>query len=162
MGRRGVYKFSCYTFSMNSDCVYCSSPDIQARAITKNDLAWAFPTNIPITPGHVLICPVRHVEKFEELTDQEKAAIFELASKIKEALKKLFGAEGFHHAWNEGKIAGQSVPHFHLHIVPRKQGDEGIAEYEPRKFLYRPGSREATPEAELRSVAEQIKEIIKK
>jgi len=66
--------------------------------------------------------------------------------------------KGFHHAWNEEKVAGQSIPHFHLHIVPRKQGDEGITEYEPRKFLYRPGSRETTPEKELQAITLQIKE----
>jgi len=135
-------------------------PDIKERKITGNDLAWAFPTNIPITPGHTIVCPVRHVEKFEELTEDEKTAIFELSLKIKKALKKLFGAEGFHYAWNEGKVAGQSVPHFHLHIVPRKQGDEGITEYEPRNFLYRPGSRETTPEEELKAVAAQIRHFI--
>lgn len=57
-------------------------------------------------------------------------------------------------------MAGQTVPHFHLHIVPRKQGDAGILEYEPRKFLYRPGSREEGPEAELQSVAAQIRAVL--
>jgi diadenosine tetraphosphate (Ap4A) HIT family hydrolase len=103
------------------DCVFCTLPELKTRTIVRGDLAWAFPTNIPITPGHV---------------------------------------EGFHQAWNEGKVAGQSVPHFHLHVVPRKQGDEGITEYEPRKFLYRPGSREETPSQELESIAKQIKEKI--
>jgi histidine triad (HIT) family protein len=141
-----------------TDCVYCTSPEIQNRAIFRDGLVWAFPTNIPITPGHILICPIRHVSRFEDLTQGEKNAIFNLAVKMKTALKKLFGAEGFHHVWNEAKVAGQSIPHFHLHIVPRKQGDEGIAEYEPRKFLYRPGSRETTPENELQAVSKQIKE----
>ena len=77
---------------------------------------------------------------------------------MKTVLKNLFDAEGFHHVWNEGAVAGQSIPHLHLHIVPRKNGDVGITEYEPRKFLYRPGSRESTPEDELRVVAEQIKD----
>ena len=107
-------------------------------------------------PGHVLVCPIRHVERFDQLTREEKDAIFYLSENLKEVLKELFGAEGFHHAWNEGKIAGQSVPHFHLHLVPRKESDTGIVDYEPRKFLYRSGSREATPEAELKVVAEQI------
>lgn len=135
-------------------------PEVQERAIVREDLAWAFPTNIPITPGHTIVCPVRHVERFEELTGEEKEAIFGLAMRLRGALKDRFAAEGFHFAWNEGKIAGQSVPHFHLHIVPRKAGDEGITEYEPRKFLYRPGSRETTPEAELRDVARQVREAL--
>ncbi|HVO28509.1 MAG TPA: HIT family protein [Candidatus Paceibacterota bacterium] len=138
------------------DCVYCTLPEIKARMIKSNGLAWAFLTNIPITPGHTLVAPVRHVQKFKELTDDEKAAIFKLMEEVKGALGELFGAEGFHHAWNEERIAGQSIPHFHLHIVPRKQGDEGITEYEPRKFLYRPGSRETTPEAELQDISKQI------
>jgi len=140
------------------DCAYCNLPEIKERAIFRGELAWVFPTNIPIVPGHVLVCPVRHVEKFEELTSEEKNAIFALAENTKIVLRELLGAEGFHHAWNEGKIAGQSVPHFHLHLVPRKEGDAGIVDYEPRKFLYRPGSRDATPEAELKSIASEISE----
>jgi histidine triad (HIT) family protein len=143
------------------DCVFCTLPELKERTIVRDDFAWAFLTNTPITPGHTLIAPVRHIQNFEELTQQEKEAIFNLVPKIKMALKESFGAEGFHHAWNEAKVAGQSVPHFHLHIVPRKQGDEGITEYEPRKFLYRPGSREATPEEELKAVTEAIKSKIK-
>jgi histidine triad (HIT) family protein len=138
------------------DCIYCTLPEIKARTLKRNELAWAFLTNIPITPGHTLVAPVRHVQKFEELTSEERAAIFALATEVKEALRATFGAEGFNHAWNEGSVAGQSIPHFHLHIIPRKVGDEGITEYEPRKFIYRPGSREATPEAELQAISKEI------
>jgi histidine triad (HIT) family protein len=139
-------------------CVYCEKPEIQERTIIKNELAWAFPTNIPIVPGHVLISPIRCVAKFEDLTGEEKAAIFDLQAKLKVALTKLFGAQGFNIAWNEGKLAGQSVPHFHLHVLPRKEGDTGITEYEPRKFLYRPGERETTPEEELAEISKLIKD----
>ena len=62
---------------------------------------------------------------------------------------------------NEGISAGQDVPHVHLHMVPRKKGDAGIYEYEPRKFLYRPGSREKTPEDELKKIVEQIQKSLK-
>ena len=142
--------------SVKPNCVFCDMPAIKERALIKNDLAWAFLTNIPITSGHTLISPVRCVESFEDMTSEEKAAVFELRDTLIPVLKKVFGAEGFHFAWNEGKVACQNVPHFHLHVVPRKKGDEGITEAEPRKFLYRPGSREDSPEAELRKVAEMI------
>lgn len=138
-------------------CAFCEIPAVKERTIVKNKFAWAFPTNIPITPGHVLIAPVRCVASLGEMTRAEITAIFALRAKLVPVLKKVFGAEGFHFAWNEGKVAGQNVPHFHLHVVPRKLGDEGITEYEPRKFLYRPGSREDSSEAELRKVVEIIK-----
>lgn len=142
------------------NCPYCTLPEIKERQIVENDLAWAFLTNIPITPGHTLVVPKRCVAKYEDLTKEEREAIEELRMKIVNALTKLYGAEGFNIAWNVNKIAGQSVPHFHLHIVPRKEGDEGIYEYEPRKFLYRPGSRETTPEAELKATSEEIKQAV--
>jgi diadenosine tetraphosphate (Ap4A) HIT family hydrolase len=130
--------------------------------IVENGLAWAFPTNMPITPGHVLVVPKRCVAKYEDLTAEEKLAIEDLRAKLVAALKKVFGAEGFNFAWNEAKLAGQSVPHFHLHIVPRTEGDAGVYAYEPRKFLYRPGSREETPESELGEVANQIRSAIER
>ena len=138
-------------------CAYCEIPDIQKRSIIRNEFAWAFPTNIPVVPGHILVAPVRCVALFEDLTNEEKHAIFTLRDQLKKALTKAFQAEGFNYAWNEGKLAGQSVPHFHLHILPRKEGDTGITEYEPRKFLYRPGSREETPEAELQDISNIIR-----
>lgn len=138
-------------------CVYCTNPDIKAREIIGDNLAWAFPTNIPIVPGHVLVAPRRCIAKYEDLTDAERRAIETMRQKMASVLKKVFAAEGFNFAWNDGKLAGQSVPHFHLHILPRKEGDTGITEYEPRQFLYRPGYREASPEAELREIGRLIR-----
>ena len=139
------------------NCAYCTLPEIRERTIIENKLALAFPTNIPITPGHTLIIPKRCIFKYEELTKDEKEAIEELRIKIIKALKKSFDTDGFNFAWNDGKIAGQSVPHFHLHIIPRKEGDTGILQYDPRKFIYRPGERETSPEAELLAISNLIK-----
>src|ERR1043166_1063684 len=138
-------------------CPFCDDPKIRERSILREELAWAFPTNIPIVPGHTLIAPTRHVALWSDMTAGEQAAILGVLKRIQDALKKSFGAQGFNVAWNEGVDAGQSIPHFHLHVLPRKRGDTGITEYEPRKFLYRPGSREPSPEAELRSVADTIR-----
>lgn len=141
-------------------CAYCEIPAIREREIVRNEHAWAFPTNKPIVSGHVLIAPIRCVATLEEMTLEEVQAIFDLRERIKQALTKAFGAQGFNYAWNDGMLAGQSVPHFHLHILPRKEGDSGITEYEPRKFLYRPGERESSPEAELLGVSQLIKDVL--
>ncbi len=132
--------------------------DIKNRIIIENDLAYAFPTNMPIVPGHILIVPKRQVEAIEKMTEDEIMAVLDLAEELKPALMELFGVTGFNHAWNEGKDAGQSIPHFHLHLIPRKPKDTGIHQYDPRKFLYRPGSREISPEKELHEVAELIRD----
>jgi len=133
------------------------SPGIKERVIARNDLAFSFLAYMPIVPGHSLICPIRVVESCDELTLDEWQAIIELQQIICRGLKKAFGAEGFNFAWNQGENAGQSVPHFHLHVVPRKSGDAGILQYEPRVFLYRPGSRAVSPEEELVQTAKFIK-----
>ena len=70
---------------------------------------------------------------------------------------KVFNAEGFNYAWNEGVLSGQTVNHLHLHILPRIKNDTGITKYEPRKFLYRPGIRPTSPEQELIEIASLIK-----
>ena len=141
------------------NCVFCTNPEVKEREIVRNDYAWAFPTNIPIVPGHILICPIRCVDNFNDLTREEVVAIFALQKKLKKSLQEAFGAEGFNYAWNENRVGGQAVPHFHLHMLPRKEGDAGITEYEPRKFLYRPGSREKSTDNELESIVKEIKKF---
>ncbi|MFA6466482.1 MAG: HIT family protein [Patescibacteria group bacterium] len=143
-----------------NNCLYCNDKDIKSRVIFEDNLVMVFPTNIPITPGHLLICPKRHISKIDALSDEELKAIKDLIVRLKNTLAKTFGAEGFNVALNEGQSAGQSIDHLHIHIVPRKAGDAGIYEYEPRKFLYRPGSRNTSPENELREITELIKKNI--
>lgn len=140
-------------------CSFCTTPDNREREILRNDLVWAFPTRTPIVPGHTLVCPIRCIATFEELTSEERSAIFEAMTSIKNSLRKGFGAKGFNHAWNENVVGGQTVPHFHLHILPRTEQDELMYGFEPRQFLYRPtANREVPPQQELREVASLIKE----
>lgn len=140
--------------------IFSTSLKAKQRQVAENATAWAFLTNIPITPGHTLVVPKRVVATVDELTQAELLDIFALASQVRTGLKQLYGAEGFNSAWNEGEGYGQSIPHFHLHIVPRTPGDNGIVDYEPRVFLYRPSSREESPHDELLSVANDLKRTI--
>ena len=126
----------------------------EGRVFVENEHAFAFPTNIPITPGHSLVCPRRVVETIDELTTEELVSLFELLDLVKGGLRAVVGAKGFNCAWNEGgKSYGQSVPHLHIHVVPRTPGDAGIYNYDPRQFLYRPGNREEAS-------AEALKEFV--
>lgn len=133
------------------------NPTIKERTIECNHLAFAFLSHMPIVPGHLLICPIRIVPSCEELAIEEWQAILDLQHRVCHALRKTFNAEGFNFAWNMGEMAGQTVSHFHLHVVPRKTGDTGILQYEPRVFLYRPGSREVSPLEELGQTAALIR-----
>jgi diadenosine tetraphosphate (Ap4A) HIT family hydrolase len=132
-------------------------PEIAARTYLENDLAYTCLTYIPITPGHSLIIPRRTVDRFELLTPEELAAIHALTAETTWRLQDILGAEGFNFAWNQGADYGQSIPHFHLHVVPRTPEDAGVVGYEPREFLYRPGSREPSPEHELAALASQLR-----
>jgi len=141
-------------------CVFCDDAEVHSRIIVENEYARAFPSNKPIVPGHVLIVPKRHAALVGDLSREEIMAVFELREQIAKALQETFSAQGFNSAWNEGEHAGQSIPHFHLHIVPRKKGDSGITKYEPRDFLYRPGSRRESSQQELREIAAFIRSAI--
>lgn len=137
-------------------CPFCTQNDIRERVIIWNSYAWAFPTHTPIVPGHILICPVRCVPRMDDLTTEELLSLLQLQAALKPALKEVFQAEGFNFAWNESRVAGQTVPHLHLHVVPRRKGDTGIHDYEPRRYLYRPGSREPSTDAQLKGVTYSI------
>ena len=132
-------------------------PEISYRVVAQNAFAFAFLNYTPIVPGHVLICPRRVVTTIAELTPQELEAILELQQAVSIALTKTLDAQGFNYAWNEGSLAGQTVPHFHLHVVPRKVGDAGILGYDPRQFLYRPGVRPTSPQEELENITDLIR-----
>jgi len=132
--------------------------DITSRMVAENELAFAFLNKMPILPGHTLICPKEPLASSEQLTPAIWADILKLKEVVCLKLKKVLGAKGFNFAWNENLIAGQTVPHFHLHVVPRKENDEGIAQYEPRVFLYRPGSRADSPKQELITLSQELRE----
>lgn len=77
----------------------------------------------PIVPGHVLVIPKRVVAKFADLTDDEVADLWTSARRIGAALQRELGAPACTYAIQDGKEAGQTVLHVHVHVVPRRPGD---------------------------------------
>jgi histidine triad (HIT) family protein len=78
----------------------------------------------PINPGHVLLMPKRHVETLAELNHQELWSLIKITQKLVKAVEKAVSPEGLNLMINQGTAAGQVVPHFHLHIIPRNSGDK--------------------------------------
>ncbi|RPA80912.1 HIT-like protein [Ascobolus immersus RN42] len=77
----------------------------------------------PLLPGHVLVIPKRVVPKTTDLTPAEITDLFQTVQVVQNALIKAYKAEGFNIAIQDGPVAGQTVPHVHVHVIPRHKGD---------------------------------------
>ncbi len=109
---------------MNSPdtCIFCSLPP--QRVIDADGPCIAFLDGFPVTEGHTLIIPLRHVASFRDLDDAEIAAVHRLARRLaQELLDADPSITGFNFGANDGPDAGQSVFHCHFHLIPRRHGD---------------------------------------
>ena len=122
-------------------CPFCCVP--HARIVEQSDLAfWIFDA-YPVSPGHSLIIPTRHTSSYFDLSENERAAMLALLDRAKESLDQELAPHGFNIGINDGSAAGQTVPHLHMHLIPRFEGDVadprgGIRWVIPEKEKYWP------------------------
>jgi diadenosine tetraphosphate (Ap4A) HIT family hydrolase len=102
-------------------CPFCNQEN--SRVILANDHAMAIYDSFPVTPGHTLIIPKRHISSLFEATREEQAALFDLLSAMRQLLLKERNPAGFNIGINDGPAAGQTVMHLHIHLIPRYAGD---------------------------------------
>jgi diadenosine tetraphosphate (Ap4A) HIT family hydrolase len=102
-------------------CPFCTLAD--SRIVASNDFALVIRDGFPISPGHTLIIPRRHIGSFFELTGGERTSLLVLLDQAKEDLDGKFQPDGFNIGINDGAAAGQTVPHLHIHLIPRYLGD---------------------------------------
>ncbi|HBA88512.1 MAG TPA: HIT family protein [Geobacter sp.] len=105
----------------STTCPFCTIDE--SKNVLENDRAVAFYDNFPVTPGHALIVPRRHIASFFEATKEEQAALFELVSEMRERVLAERAPDGFNIGINDGTAAGQTVMHLHIHLIPRYAGD---------------------------------------
>lgn len=105
---------------VNGVCVFCA-PD--RPLLAENALARAFLDRNPVSPGHALIVPKRHVRTIFDAAPDEYAACFLLARDVRELLQRSHAPDGFNLGVNCEVAGGQSVWHAHLHLIPRYRGD---------------------------------------
>ncbi|QDZ26569.1 HIT family protein [Noviherbaspirillum sp. UKPF54] len=102
-------------------CPFCSLPSV--RIVEQNKYARWIYDGFPVSPGHSLIIPNRHIGSFFEATQEERMAILSLLDRAKAVVAHEFQPDGFNIGINDGPAAGQTVPHLHLHLIPRYKGD---------------------------------------
>jgi diadenosine tetraphosphate (Ap4A) HIT family hydrolase len=107
--------------TMNAVCPFCVLPE--ARILFRNSAAVALRDSYPVTPGHTLLVPVRHVASFFDATPTEREAMLTLLDMAKLQLQVEFGPTGYNIGINDGASAGQTVAHLHMHLIPRYPGD---------------------------------------
>ncbi|XP_012993748.2 bis(5'-adenosyl)-triphosphatase isoform X1 [Esox lucius] len=97
---------------------------IKASAVfLQTELSFALVNRKPVVPGHVLVCPLRTVERFRDLRPDEVADLFITTQRVADLVEKHFQASSLTIAIQDGPEAGQTVKHVHVHVLPRKAGD---------------------------------------
>ncbi len=102
-------------------CPFCSVDP--GRIVTQNELALALYDAFPLTPGHTLVVPRRHVADYFALTPDEQAALWDLVNRVRDDLSAESAPDGYNLGVNAGAAAGQTVDHVHVHVIPRRLGD---------------------------------------
>jgi ATP adenylyltransferase len=109
------------------NCVFCSalkSDEKAALVVYKAEKSFVIMNRNPYNPGHVMVCPNRHVANLEDLEEDELLEIMKLTTLSIKAIRNCMNPDGFNVGINIGKVAGAGIAeHLHVHIVPRWNGD---------------------------------------
>lgn len=133
----------------DDNCIFCkiAAGEIPSQTIYEDEDFRAILDLGPATKGHTLILPKEHAANLFELSDETAAKLTPLAKKLGKQLVEKLGADGLNVIQNNGEVAGQTVMHYHLHLIPRYK-DDG------QHLLWKPG--ESTPEG-LKEICDRIK-----
>jgi diadenosine tetraphosphate (Ap4A) HIT family hydrolase len=102
------------------DCIFCQ---IDRAILAESNLSLAFFDGFPVSKGHALVIPKRHLATIWELSEEEYIDLFDLVRDVKHLIQDRFEPHGMNIGANFGQAAGQTVFHAHIHIIPRYSGD---------------------------------------
>lgn len=138
---------------MENTCIFCKivAGEIPASKVYEDDQALAFLDITQVTPGHTLLIPKNHCKNLLDMTAETAAQLFSLVPKLSQGLLKATGATGLNLVNNSEKIAGQTVFHAHIHLLPRFEGGDGL----DIRFV-----QNAPDFGKMAELASQIREVI--
>lgn len=121
---------------LDEHCVFCKilAGDIPAAKVYEDDKVLAFLDIAPFNFGHTLVIPKAHCHGLSDMPGKYRDALFAAAAKIAPAVLRVTGATGFNLLLNNGSVAGQEVPHAHLHIIPRFVDDKVLLGASQKKY----------------------------
>ncbi|MCS3924164.1 HIT family protein [Methanosalsum natronophilum] len=108
-------------------CLFCKIVDgkVPTNKVFEDENAIAFLDIEPATQGHTIVITKNHFDSFTTTSEDEVAMLFKTVHKVAKALEKTFSLYGMNIGTNVGNIAGQEIHHFHVHLIPRYEGDGG-------------------------------------
>jgi len=116
-----LFQIDFKKFSATPGCAFCNEKVLEKQSVFQGKNCQILATNKPVVAGHLLVIAKRHVERFEDLKEEEMVEMLALIRKINSVAHT-----GYLILQKNGKEAGQSVPHVHIHYIPREQGDSGL------------------------------------
>lgn len=136
----------------DENCIFCklANGDIPTATVYEDEYLRAIMDAAPANKGHIIILPKSHAADIYELNDEYVSRAFVLAKKLAVALKKLTGCDGVNILQNNGGAAGQTVFHFHVHVIPRFTDDDCTIVWKPTSY----------DDGEASEVAKKIAELL--
>ena len=137
---------------MDNNCIFCkiSNGEIPSSTVYEDEMFRVILDLSPATKGHALVLPKQHYRNIFDIDEKTASKLFVVASKVARAMKETLKCDGMNIVQNNEEIAGQTVFHFHLHIIPRYVGDG-------QNINWTPGNSNTE---ELQQIAAQIKNEI--
>jgi diadenosine tetraphosphate (Ap4A) HIT family hydrolase len=122
--RREIYQYAHYNLQRNSPekCIFCN-PHKKLILITESLTSYAILDGYPLSQGHSLIIPKRHVANYFTLSEEEQNACWLMVNKVQEILNHKYRPDGFNVGININRAAGQKIMHSHIHLIPRYHND---------------------------------------
>ena len=118
---------------IKDDCIFCriANGEIPSRTVYEDEKVKAILDLSPATEGHTLIIPKEHFDNLYEISEEYLAHIAAVSRKIALLMKEKLHTDGLNIIQNNGEVAGQTVKHYHMHCIPRYQGDAQNMLWEP-------------------------------
>lgn len=135
---------------IDNNCIFCkiANGEIPAKTLYEDEEFRVILDLAPATKGHALILPKSHFKNLYELPDETAAKVMKLAKKMATTMTEKLGCDGFNIVQNNNEVAGQTVFHFHMHLIPRYENDNQRISWNPTEMT----------QDELEAVKKQITE----